>query len=113
MTCGLSNVTYEVTYHIQGSQFSSFSFHDTVMASEVTTNPDSTMQYILQSLLPFTGYSVKVRVVGYVDTGNEMRTMDNGLMGRTLLVASNYSVTIHFKTQKSGELNNYSMLILS
>ena len=112
MTCGLNHVTYEVTYHIQGNQFSSFSFHDTVVATAETTNPDSTMQYILRSLLPFTEYSVKVRVVGYVDTGNGMYVIDNGLLSRTLLVASNYSATIYFKTLRSGEWNKINIIII-
>ena len=101
MTCGIDSLTYEVLYSIEGR--SSISFQDSV--SPTPHNTSSPVQYMLQGLLPYTHYSVKVRVVGYVDGGDGMYRLDNGtfaLMGRTVVLSSNYSDATLFTTQKSG-----------
>ena len=106
MTCGIDSLTYEILYSLEGRFMSSVSFQDSISSAPNTNG--SLVQYVLRELLPFSQYTVKVRVVGYVDGGDGMYQLDNGtigLMGRTLLLCSNYSDVTLFTTEKSGMLS--------
>lgn len=98
MTCGVENISYEVLYELESSVLSPVSRLDNVRHV-----PDSTQQYEIRGLLPFTEYSVRVRVVGYVDGGDGMYRVSNGTqLGNTTVLSSKFSIPTVFTTQKSG-----------
>ncbi len=99
MTCGIDNLSYEISYNVERSGLSSVARLDSV-----THAPDSSQQYEMRRLLPYTQYSVRVRVVGYVDGGDGSYRVGNGtLFGRTALLSSNFSDITVFTTNKSGK----------
>lgn len=65
--------------------------------------PDARQQYEMRGLLPYTAYSVRVRVVGYIDGGDGTYRVGNGTqLGTTTLLSSEFSNTTVFMTEKSG-----------
>lgn len=103
MTCGIENITYEVSYAIEGRGLPSVSFQDSV----IPTRPGVTQHYEINELLPFTQYSVRVRVMGYVNAGDEIYTIQNyslSLFGGFFV--SDFSDITKFITERSGELNS-------
>ncbi len=99
MTCGIDNLSYEISYNVERSGLSSVARLDSVIHA-----PDSSQQYEMRGLLPYTQYSVRVRVVGYVDGGDgSYRVVNETLFGRTALLSSNFSEITVFTTNKSGK----------
>ncbi len=100
MTCGIDNLFYEISYNVERSGLSSVTRLDSV-----THTPDSVQRYEMRGLLPYTQYSVRVRVVGYVDGGDGTYMVGSGtLFGRTALLSSNFSDITVFTTNKSRKL---------
>ncbi|XP_064388131.1 uncharacterized protein LOC135336300 isoform X2 [Halichondria panicea] len=97
MTCGIDNLFYEISYNVERSGLSSVTRLDSV-----THTPDSVQRYEMRGLLPYTQYSVRVRVVGYVDGGDGTYMVGSGtLFGRTAFLSSNFSDITVFTTNKS------------
>ena len=100
MTCGIDNLFYEISYNVERSGLSSVTRLDSV-----THTPDSVQRYEMRGLLPYTQYSVRVRVVGYVDGGDGTYMVGSGtLFGRTAFLSSNFSDITVFTTNKSRKL---------
>lgn len=108
MTCGIDNLSYEVSYNVEGSVLLSVPRLDNI--PHVPASKQSKQHYEMRGLLPYTEYSVRVRVVGSVDGGDRSYRVGNGThLGRTSVLSSEFSNTTVFTTEKSCKFQTFHL----